>query len=214
MGNDSKFKGYLIILLLLVALSAGMFVVQNFVIKTEEATYVNVYKSNQDIAAYERIDASMFQTIQVPEDAVAPGLLTEKEVGQYFGNSYAKSIIYQGEYLTSSLVTRTDEEKGLAYSMQIQPTYVADVAYNDLVDIYTIAPDGSVEELFTNKRLYKSKTEQSVSTGQYQEAVKLYIRVTRQEMFQYYSLLRTHLFIVLPQLSGEAKMNAGTLFGK
>lgn len=194
---DKKIKGFMITIVLLCVLAIGLFTYTNFFSDREVIEYATIFVANKDIIAYTEIDAGLFTTKQMPKDAVVDGMITDLEDVK---GTYAKGAIYKGDILTQATVTKNNDEAGLIYTMNFQPTYSGDIAFGDIVDVYNIAPDGKISIMYKGKKIQRAKTTQAavVEDGSYEQAATLYFKVTQEEMLEYYTKLDDYRFIVLP----------------
>lgn len=195
---NQKMRTYLITMLVLVLLSAGMFVYVNFFSGREERQTATVYTANTDIVGYTEITPDLFTSREIPADAVVDGMVTNLSA---VSGTYSKGPIYQGDILTESSITKEIDGKDMEYTINFQPTYSGDVAFGDIVDVYQISPSNEITLLYSRKKVEKAKTVSSeavTESGTYEAATALYFKVTKEEMLEYYSKLNSYKFIVLP----------------
>lgn len=197
---------FLIVIALLVAISVGMTIVNSVVLKNEEVKYIYYYRATKDIPSYTELSADMFEAVPVEETVKLKGMIYSQAGNKSeLSGKYNKTPILAGEYMTSDLVQKENtEEKGAIYTIEIVGTFVSDVAYGDKVNIYLLNQKNEVEILFKDKMIYKAKTTaiadaattETQSTA-YEAASKLYIRVSENEMRQYYTSLRDNRIIIV-----------------
>ena len=202
MLNDKKYRNFLIIIAVLVCISFGLVAFNGLVLKNKPVEYKAYYRATRDVPSYSALTSDMFEPVAVREDVVLDGLVTNLAD---ISGMYADGPISEGEYLTYSLMTSTDKDKDYIYTIEIQAAYVADIAYGDNVDIYSLNKDNSVTLMFSNKKLYRAKTaaiaDATTEDGYqptYESASKMYLKVTQAEAIKYYASLRDCKLIVLP----------------
>lgn len=195
---NQKTKTFTITMVVLVLISAAMFVYTNFFSNREEVQYTTVYVANSDIVGYTEITETLFTAKEMRADAVLDGMITN--LGNVLG-TYTKGAMYTGDILTEASITQDISNKDLIYTINFQPTYSGDIAFGDLVDVYQMSPDGKISVLYERKKIEKAKTVQAdavTENGTYEAASALYFKVTQKEMMEYYSKLASYKFIVLP----------------
>lgn len=195
---DKKIKGFIITIVFLCLLAIALFTYTNFFSNREVVEYATIFVANKDIVAYTKIDASLFTTKQMPKDAVVDGMITD--LSDVENKTYARGAIFKGDILTTSSITKSNEDEGLIYTMNFQPTYSGDIAFGDVVDVYSISPSKKLELMYKGKKIQRAKTTQAavVEDGQYESAASLYFKVTYEEMKEYYAKLDDYKFVVLP----------------
>lgn len=200
--DNKKFKYLLITMVALIISAFALFGVQNFVLNDGAPETIQVYVASREVAPYTVLTADMFAPVTVEETTQLPGMVTNLATATD-GLHYSSNTIKKGSYLTESVITQDNGEEGLIYTMEVTASFIADVAYNDVVDIYVLSKDNTVTPLFTGKKLYKAKTESLAtsadgSTSAYETASKMFIKVTNSEMVAYYTSLKDYKLIVLP----------------
>lgn len=214
--DNKRYKNFMRLIIALLVISLGLFVFQNFGLKLiEEKQMTQYYVATKDIPVFTKLDPSLFKAVQTETSSVAPGAVTNlNEVS----NSYAKQQIFKDDLLTQSKVTTKNDEDGYVYTMEITADYSGPLEFGEYVDIYTLSKDNVPALLFSHKKLYSAPTKQLDSADgngtQEQTTDKRYVKVTKQEMLDYYSKLKTYSFIVLPieaAYTDQNVANAGTV---
>ncbi|MCR0316878.1 SAF domain-containing protein [[Clostridium] innocuum] len=214
--DNKRYKNFMRLIIALLVLSLGLFIFQNFGLKLiEEKQMTQYYVATKDIPVFTKLDPSLFKAVQTETSSIAPGAITNlNEVS----NSYAKQQIYKDDLLTQSKVTTKNDEEGYVYTMEITADYSGPLEFGEYVDIYTLSKDNVPALLFSHKKLYAAPTKQLDSADgngtQEQTTDKRYVKVTKQEMLDYYSKLKTYSFIVLPievAYTDQNVANAGTV---
>ena len=202
--NNTKYRNFLIIIGVLVLISAGMLAFNWFVLKSTPVEYKQYYRAVRDIPSYTELSSDMFEPVTVESSVNMDGMIDDLAS---VSGLYSTKALSQGEYLTEDNITNENNEAGLIYTIQINATYVADVAYDDVVDIYSLNQDNSVTLMFGKKKIYRPKTtaiadvattEDDTANPAYESASQMYIKVTENEMLRYYTSLRDAQLIVLP----------------
>lgn len=196
--NNTRYKNTKIALVVLVILAIILFVLQNFgmpFLKEESTT--QYYRANKDIEPFTELTSDLFTAVTVDINSVPDGFITNFSEVE---GSYAKGPIYKNDYLTSQMTVSSNEEEDCIYTMEITADYSGPLVYDTYIDIYTLSKDNVPELLFSNKRLYSAGTQVLATDGTTteQSVDKKYIKVTRQEMLEYYSKLKSYSFIILP----------------
>ena len=203
--DNSRYKNMKIFLGVLLALTVILFFFQNFGIKMlTESARTQYYVATQDIAANTMIDASMITSVEVESDDVLSGLITNDEL---IVGRYTTENISRGEYISEYLITADNSESELVYTIEITSDYSGPLQYDDFVDIYTLDKDNTTALLFSRKKLYSANGQVLSNTSEdgtitEQSVDKKYIKVTKQELQEYYTKLKTHSIIVVP-INGE-----------
>lgn len=196
--NDTRYKNMKIFLAVLTIFAAILFAVQNFGIPfLKEDSTTQYYRANKDIEPYTELTSDLFTAVTVEVDSVPDGFVTNFSEVE---GSYAKGPIYKNDYLTSQMTVASNEEEDCIYTMEVTADYSGPLVYDTYIDIYTLSKDNVPELLFSNKRLYSAGTQVLATDGTAteQSVDKKYIKVTRQEMLEYYSKLKSYSFIILP----------------
>lgn len=193
-----RYKRMKIFLIVLLFLTVVLFALQNFGLPflTNNAV-TQYYMANTDIAPYSELTSDMFTRVEVNADEVPSGFVTN--FAEVEGH-YANGKIHEGDYLTMNDVLATNDEAGLLYTMEITSDYSGPLQYDTYVDIYTLSSDNVTELLFSNKRLYSAGGQVLAGDGTSTETAvdRKYIKVTKQEMLEYYSKLKSYSIIILP----------------
>lgn len=196
--KNKNYTLFLVVIGLLVAISVGMTAANYFILQNAEVEYKYYYRANQDIPSYSELSSGMFDKVAVPDTIKMSGMV--ENLADVVGK-YNSAAIADGEYLVSSYITTDNSEAGKYYTIQITGSYVADVAYNDNVDVWLLASDNSLSLLFEGKKIYKAKTTaigEAATDTSYETAASMYIHVDEKEMIQYYSSLRDNKLIIIP----------------
>lgn len=195
--KNKNYTLFLVVIGILVAISIGMTAANYFILQNAEVEYKYYYRANQDITPYTELSSSMFDKVAVPNTITMSGMV--ENLADVVGK-YNSAEIAEGEYLVSSYITKDNSEAGKYYTIQITGSYVADVAYNDNVDVWLLASDNSLSLLFEGKKIYKAKTTaiSDATDASYETAASMYIHVDEKEMIQYYSSLRDNKLIIIP----------------
>ena len=204
MDINKRYKRMKIMILVLVFLSIGLFLFQNIGLSfLASKTQTQYYMASKDIQPYTEITADLFTAITVDSDKVPTGFITNFSEVE---GTYTKDVMHKGEYLTKYKFTTNNEEKDCIYTMEINADYSGPLEYDTYIDIYTLSKDNVPSLLFSNKKLYSAGTKvlaNAETEGAADNTVdKKYIKVTKQEMLEYYSKLKSYSFIVLPVAEG------------
>lgn len=206
--NETRYKKMKIYLGILVVFAVILFCLQNFGLPfLAKENLTQYYRANQDIKPYMELTADMFTPVQVKVDEVPAGLVTNFSEVE---GLYANGTIHKGEYLSPEKTMASNGEEDCVYTMEITADYSGPVQYDDYIDIYTLSKDNVPSLLFKNKRLYSAGGQVLATDGEegatQQTVDKKYIKVTKEEMLEYYSKLHLYQFIILP----TAQEYAGT----
>lgn len=214
--RDSN-KTLLISSVIFIAVAIVLFVIQNFAIVGQKVETVNVYVANKEIKAYDALTPDMFTVTQVPKEGNAVILKEYATSVQDFANMFASTTINKGEILSKSRIVADNDEKGLDYTILLDAPYVGDVAYGDNIKVYAMdSTTGSIDVLFKQKKVYKSKvagteevSQEEIAVGEatgttYEAATAMYIKVSATELKEYYTLRKTKEFIVVPIINDDA----------
>lgn len=196
--NDKRYKTLILLMVALLLISTGLFALQNYLASQNEndATLGNtskeetiiIYRAIRDIPAYTPLTPNMFEAVTIPKIANV-GFV--HDINVILGTN-ARSYIYRGYFLTESSYSTENIEAGLIHSIEIRADFSGNLSYGDIVDVYAIANNGAVVPLFGSKRLYQQ-------TGQSGSAVtRMYVKVTRNELINYYSMQGNHKIAVIP----------------
>ena len=197
--NETRYKKMKIYLGILVVFAVILFCLQNFGLPfLAKENLTQYYRANQDIKPYMELTADMFTPVQVKVDEVPAGLVTNFSEVE---GLYANGTIHKGEYLSPEKTMTSNGEEDCVYTMEITADYSGPVQYDD-IDIYTLSKDNVPSLLFKNKRLYSAGGQVLATDGEegatQQTVDKKYIKVTKEEMLEYYSKLHLYQFIILP----------------
>ena len=197
MKENNKYKKLLRWNIILIIISVVIMGFSRFMFRPKDVEYTYVYVANRDITVHTELDEGMFDTVRIPvgDTNTLPNLQTDFS---FASESFADTNILKGEYLLKTSYTTENIEDDFVYTMEISPTFAGDLAYGDIIDVYTIDKGENIGLLYSNKKVYKGKTISTTATGAYEPTQQVYIKVTKQEMLDYYSKLRTHSFIALP----------------
>lgn len=182
----------------LLLISVGLFALQNYLasIDKNDATIggpakeetILIYRAVRDIPAYTALTPNMFEAITIPK-IMDVGFVTDINV---ITGTFAKGYIFKGNFLTQSSFSTDNFEAGLTHSIEIRADFSGNLAYGDIVDVFAVSNDGQVIPLFANKRLHQQSGQSGTTI------TKMYVRVTRNELISYFSMLNSHKIAVVP----------------
>ncbi|MEG1299896.1 MAG: SAF domain-containing protein [Erysipelotrichaceae bacterium] len=211
-ANEIRYRNMKVGLIALVLLAVGLFfgdnVVENLFNKN---TVIQYYRAVKDIPPFTELTPSLFSPVKVEAKNMPDGMIYNFSEVQ---GSFAKGPIYKGEYLSAADVTTKNDEKNYQYMMEIKADYSGPLEFDKYVDVYTLSKDNVPSALFTNKRLYQAPSAKQLSSDAEsggENVDKKYIKVTKQEMLEYYSKLKTYTFIVLPIETAYTGTSAGEI---
>ncbi|MDW7650962.1 MAG: Flp pilus assembly protein CpaB [Bacillota bacterium] len=112
-----KGKKFFLLSLILAVVAAGA--VYNYLNEMEQkskaaANLVEVYVASAEIPARTKLEASMFATVEIPEDAIHSDAITD--VSQLTG-TYARERLAAGEQILSSRLVFETSQAGLSYKI-------------------------------------------------------------------------------------------------
>lgn len=195
--NDKRYKTLISLMVAMLLVSVALFALDNYFASQDindatvggnEQETIVIYRAIRDIPTYTVLTPNMFEPVTIPKISDV-GFITD--INTVVG-TYSRGWMFKGNFLTQSSFTTDNFEEGLSYSVEIRIDYSGNIAYGDIVDVYAVANNGTVLPLFTNKKLYQQ-------TGQTGSAVtKIYVKVTRDELISYYSVLNSYKIAVIP----------------
>lgn len=191
--ENSKTKKTMIVTVGLSLLAIALVCVQTLLIEERQPTVMNYYVANKEVLPYTKLSASMFDERSYIGEELPSGLVTD--LVQVSGK-YTRSIIAEGDLLTTSKLTSDTLDANLPYTMEIQASYMGDIVYGDVVDVYYFRGDEVPVLLYQNKKVYADKSLESNPVGQ--KVTQMYVRVTEREMKDYYKRLANYSFIIVP----------------
>lgn len=208
--NETRYKKMKIYLGILIIFAVILFCLQNFGLPfLAKESMTQYYRANQDIKPYMELTADMFSPVEAKTGEVPAGLVTNfSEVEGLFANG----TIHKGEYLSLEKTMTSNGEENCVYTMEINADYSGPVQYDDYIDVYTLSKDNVPALLFKNKKLYSAGGQVLATDGEQgttqQTVDKKYIKVTKEEMLEYYSKLHLYQFIILPTAQEYAGADA------
>lgn len=157
--NPRQRRGVLFILLAAVGALAVFLLVARYVgsVNSQVAPLVTVYRADQDIAAYQPLDSSNVEAVQVPQRYVAPRTLRE---GTQLGDLRVSYNVARGTLLGSDMILPPSEldqdEREIAIQVDAVTGIAGRIASGDLVDIYAVFEDPEDEGKGTSSVLVQN----------------------------------------------------------
>lgn len=188
---------FLIIMILLFAITAGMFYYQNFYLKNElEKNKVPILIATKDIFPGTTIDKNNTKQLKIDKSILNRNILTRKDK---IKDPIAKEKILKGEFVSKKRVKSKNDKskKQSTYVINLNPDFSSDVKKGDFIRVYLqIANKDSTE--VKNYLVYNRKEVLNViKDDDIRDVGKLKVRVTDKEALAYYNAKEKGQIIVL-----------------
>jgi hypothetical protein len=177
--------------------------VPNVVLDKEELVYV----ARDDIPAYTKVTASMFQAVPQAERSVISGSVTD--INSVEGKQLSGSL-KAGEQLFETRLT-TDEVPEGELLTEVKIESKLPLKDNDNIRIYVKSKDKgnlfTVEELFKSKKVYTKNTVFGIAEDGSQQSsnsgMEFFLKLTQQEVLKYEEAVSTGQIVAVKVLEDE-----------
>lgn len=187
MNKAQKNNIYLIVGLLVLAI--GLFAYQNFFMPAQlQAKRAVIYVAGTHLADETVIDTSksdQFKAIQVSEDSVVPGSVTNLES---VNGKVIEGGLLEGELLSTSRLADPTDDKGDLY-VKIEPDFPVDIRDGENIAVFVNGQneesgESQVVELFSKKQVHASSRVTNIIEGESSQGY--YLRMNDKELVDYY----------------------------
>lgn len=202
--DNKKYKTMIGTIVGLTTVAGAMFGYQNFYLENKQKNDQTViYVANQDIQAKTKIQADMFEARTVSTGSVLDSYITGDKLQEVLDKEL-KGGLLKGEPLTSVRLNKENEDLSNNLVLKLEPDYKSEVKTNDNVKVYVMLTDKisgevSMKQLFASeKKLLEPEvnTNNAVTTTDTSETQVLLIKVTDEELRDYYKAKATGKIIV------------------
>jgi hypothetical protein len=177
--------------------------VPNVVLDKEELVYV----ARDDIPAYTKVTASMFQAVPQAERSVISGSVTD--INSVEGKQLSGSLKAGEQLFETRLTTDTIPEGELLTEVKIESKLP--LKDNDNIRIYVKSKDKgnlfTVEELFKSKKVYTKNTVFGIAEDGTQQSsnsgMEFFLKLTQQEVLKYEEAVSTGQIVAVKVLEDE-----------
>lgn len=204
MNKQQKYNIYVIVGFLLI--SIGLFAYQNFLMPAQQQARQSViYVASRDLSDETIINAQeggQFQALQVSEDSVVPGSVTNLET---VNGKAIEGGLLEGELLTTNRLIEDVKENGNLF-VKVEPDYPVDIRDGENVQVFVQGDFGEgkteVKSLYQQKKVYSSSRVTNLLDGESSQGY--YLRMSEEELKDYY-LSKSRGAIILAKISPTAK---------
>lgn len=200
----TKERLFLVIMILLFALSAGMFYYQN-VYKVEEAeknkVLVLMAKKNINIGA--ELNDKNVGWIKISKDSVSPNYITKDKETEVQGKKVTEKIL-EGELINKNRLSKEVQSGNRInkYTIDIAPNFSSEIAEGDLIRVFVQIVDKDDNNKIYNRLVFDkkevleviSKEEGIAGSNQFNS---LKVEVSDKEAIYYYNAKQRGSIVVL-----------------
>lgn len=178
----------------------------------EEKEVSQYYIAKKELLPFTEVTLDDFIKIEIEKGKEPQGAVVNFA---NFNGKFAKGTIYKGDILMEERLVDEVDNKDNIYTIEIISDYSGPLKYDDIVDVYTLSNVGVVQLLFDNKKLIAPDgmvlANNNETTEDKNSIDKKFIRVSKQEMLNYYSRINKYEFIIIPVGSEFLGSNAASV---